>query len=149
MIFPWNKRTHEELDKIQCLLNKLAKSQKEMRVYKQIWDNSNDSMFLLLAPDGNILNANPSAEKLYGYTKEEFIEMKITNLSAEPDKTTLTFTNRLTNVPVRYHINKNGDYFPITATVSFFKEINGTENEYAVVICRPITSEMKKEICDE
>lgn len=149
MKFPWQKITHKELDKIQCLLIKLAKSQKELRMYKQVWDHSNDAMFILLAPEGKILDANPTAETLYGYSKEELLQLKITDVSAEPDKTTETFTNRLIHVPLRQHKNKNRDVFPIAATVSFFKETNGVENEYAVVICRPITSEMKKEICDE
>lgn len=149
MIFPWNKRTHEELDKIQCLLNKLAKSQKELRMYKQVWDHSNDAMFILIAPDGIIMDANTSAEKLYGYKKQELLGMKITDLSDNPEATTGTFVNRLDYVPLRYHKNKDGDVFPITATVSFFKEMNGIENEYAVVMCRLITPEIKREICDE
>jgi PAS domain S-box-containing protein len=95
------------------------------------------------------MDVNPSAENLYGYNKEELLGMKITDLSADPKATTSTFINRLAYVPLRYHKNKDGDIFPITATVSFFKEKNGIENEYAVVMCRLITPEIKKEICDE
>lgn len=149
MIFPWNKRTHAELDRIQCLLKKLANSQKEMRMYKQVWDNSNEAMFILLAPEGRILDANPAALALYGYSKESICELNITDMSADKIGTLSVFKNRTKFVPIRYHKNSDGSVFPITATISFFKETNGQEYEYAAVLCRPITAEMKKEICDE
>lgn len=149
MIFPWDKKAHEELDKIKCLLSKLAKAHKELRMYKQVWEHSADAMFLLLAPDGVILDANPAAVELYGYSVDELLKLKITDISADPEGTTSTFTRRAIHIPFRHHKTKSGFVFPISATISFFKDKNGEEHEYAAVICRPITPTMKHEICDD
>lgn len=147
MRFPWNKKKHAEIDRVQCLLTKLAKSQKEMRMYKQIWDNSAEAMFIVLAPDGKILDANPAALALYGYSKEEICKLLITDMSADVQGTISVFENRTTFVSLRCHKRSDGSKFLITATISYFKEKNGEEHEYAAILCRVITSELKDEIC--
>jgi len=41
--------------------------------FRQIFEQSTDALFLFKAEKRTIINVNPAAEKLYGYTREEFI----------------------------------------------------------------------------
>jgi signal transduction histidine kinase len=50
---------------------------------------------------------------MYGYTHEEFIRLKNTDLSAEPEKTQNTTNTPQQNIPLRYHIRKDGGVFPV------------------------------------
>lgn len=46
------------------------KAEDNLRLYRKIFMNSNDSI-AILAPNGKILEVNPAAQKLYGYSEEE------------------------------------------------------------------------------
>lgn len=129
-------RRRREWDKIECLIRKLAIAQKELRMYKEFWDNSQDAMIFCRASDGRILNVNPSAESLYGYKKEEFCKKTIFEVSGDPLATTYVRDNLIRYVPFRQHINADGNKFPLTATVTYFED-NGN-GKVAALIIRPI-----------
>jgi len=69
------------------------------------------------------LDANEAALKLYGYSKEEFLNIKFTELSLEPEKTYINIHNYTEGnkvfVPIRYHKNKQGRIFPVEITTTF------------------------------
>jgi PAS domain S-box-containing protein len=75
--------TWDIIDKKRTEQN-LAES--EMR-FKTIFKKSKVVMLLIDPKNGNIINANDTAHKFYGYTKEEFTTLSIYNLNTlNPDK---------------------------------------------------------------
>jgi len=55
--------------------------------YRQLFEAESDTIFLIDNDSGNILEANVAATKLYGYSKEELLRRKNSDLSAEPEET--------------------------------------------------------------
>lgn len=95
-------------------------------LYRELFESESDALFLIDNKSSQILKANEAAEALYGYTVKELLQMKNTDLSAEPDKTrdvTLespVIKNNVVFIPLRYHKNKKGEVFPVEITGRFF-----------------------------
>jgi diguanylate cyclase (GGDEF)-like protein/PAS domain S-box-containing protein len=95
--------------------------------YRQLFEAESDSIFLIENETGKILEANSAAEKLYGYTREELLSKKNSDLSSEPDQT-LEVTrssaideDRIVKIPSRFHRKKDGTVFPVEITGRFFQ----------------------------
>jgi PAS domain S-box-containing protein len=126
-------------DKVACLVAKIAKAQKELKRYEAFWNNAQEAFLLLKAPHGNIIDANPAAYVLYGYTKEDILTKTIYDLSDEPECTRQVYESRATSVPFRYHKNADGRRFLISCNLTFFQD-NGN-GEIAALVVRPITEQ--------
>ncbi len=97
--------------------------------YRQLFEVGSDAIFLIDNETGNILQANSAACKIYGYSSEELLTMKNTDLSAEPEQTRkisreiLPVAEQMVTVPLRRHRSKNGKCFPVEITArSFLRE---------------------------
>jgi PAS domain S-box-containing protein len=88
--------------------------------YRQLFEMESDAIFLIHNDTGNILEVNAAAEALYGFSRREFLQLKNTQLSAEPEQTHKATSDRLTQVPIRYHRKKNGTVFPVEITARHF-----------------------------
>ncbi|MDD2696001.1 MAG: PAS domain S-box protein [Anaerolineales bacterium] len=88
--------------------------------YRQLFELESDALFLIDNESGQILEANPAASALYGYSRQELLRLNNTDLSAEPDETTKGATSQATWVPVRYHRKKDGVIFPVEITAQHF-----------------------------
>ncbi len=55
--------------------------------YRNQFINNSSVMFLLDPQDGTILDANRTAERFYGYSREKLLAMKISAINTLPDKT--------------------------------------------------------------
>jgi len=86
--------------------------------YRQLFELEADAILLVDKETGNLIEANRVAESLYGYSREEFLRMKNTELSAEPDETKHATQEALRHIPVRYHRKKDGTIFPVEITVN-------------------------------
>ena len=68
-----------------------TKAQEQLREseekYRQLFEAESDAIFLIDNASGNILEANAAAIALYGYSREELIHKKNSDLSAEPEDT--------------------------------------------------------------
>ena len=64
-------------DQLKRVQSELA--QREASYYRQFADNS--TLMLLVDPDGRILDANPAALRFYGYAKDRFLAMQISDIS--------------------------------------------------------------------
>jgi PAS domain S-box-containing protein len=75
---------------------------------------------------GQIIEANTAASALYGYTYEDLLGKKNSDLSAEPEETrrvtetTPVVADRVVFVPLRFHRKKDGTVFPVEITGRFF-----------------------------
>jgi two-component system, cell cycle sensor histidine kinase and response regulator CckA len=94
--------------------------------YRELLELESDAVFLIDNETGGILEVNNAAIALYGYSREELLAKKNSDLSAEPEKTkeitrqTAAYSNRIVQVPIRYHRKKDGTVFPIEITGRFF-----------------------------
>ncbi len=125
-------------ERIQCLINKLATAQQQLRIYKEFWDYSPDAFLLISCPDGAILDANPAACSLYGYQHEVVTSLNLADISAEHASTRAVWANRLTYIPIRLHKNSDGRKILVTATVSYFTD---QDRMVAACIIRPIINQ--------
>lgn len=98
--------------------------------YRYLFELESDAIFLIDNESGQILEANPAAEALYGYSRAELLQRKNTDLSAEPDQ-----TRKLTRegsaiqeerggkavlVLPRWHHHREGAVFPVEITAQHF-----------------------------
>jgi PAS domain S-box-containing protein len=99
---------------------KLAEAtlQESEEKYRQLFELEADAILLVDKETGNLIEANRVAESLYGYSREKFLRMKNTELSAEPDETRRATQDAQTHIPVRYHRKKDGTIFPVEITVN-------------------------------
>lgn len=130
-----NKKNQEDWNRIQCLLEKLERSQKESRMYKEFWDYAEEAFLLVAVESGEILDANPMACSIYGYSRDEIKQKNITDLSAEPEGTKSVFVEKIHWVPIRYHKNHDETKLLVSASVSYF---NDKAKDVAAIIIRPI-----------
>ncbi len=110
--------------------------------YRSLFENSSDSIFLIDRETLQIIDANPAACRTYGYNLDEFRNMKNTDVSAEPDKTSQSVKEGVLSVFLRYHRKKNGTVFPVEISGGYF-ELNG--RLYHTAFIRDITERIKSE----
>jgi PAS domain S-box-containing protein len=101
-----------------------------------------DALALMDIETGNILDVNKAFINLYGFSKEETLDMKNTDFSAEPEKTKESVQGREIFIPIRYHKKKDGIVFPVEISASIF-EYQGREVLIAAV--RDITDRKQAE----
>ena len=115
--------THGQIVDVTCLgidLTERICAERELKSsedkYRILFELESDAIFLIAKDTGKILEVNASAAALYGYSRDELLTMKNTDLSAEPHKTTQATQEKLREIPVRYHKKKNGMVFPVEIT---------------------------------
>jgi PAS domain S-box-containing protein len=110
--------------------------------YRRLFELESDAIVLVDNEFGQILEANAAAVALYGYSREEWLRMKNTDVSVEPDKTRQVTIEGRAYVPVRRHRKKDGTVFPVEITGSFF-EWRGRKVHVAAI--RDITERLRAE----
>jgi PAS domain S-box-containing protein len=90
--------------------------------YQNLFDLESDALFLIDNKNGQILEVNQAAAAMYGYSRDELLTMKNTDLSAEPEETkkatksTETARGEKVLLPLRWHRRKDGTVFPTEIT---------------------------------
>ncbi|MFW6223092.1 MAG: PAS domain S-box protein, partial [Bacteroidota bacterium] len=95
--------------------------------YRSLFMAEPDPIFLVDENTGMFLDANPAAEDLYGYTHDELLTMKASDLSYEPDETQKAIKiedDNIVHIPERIHKKKNGDKIIVEISARHF-ERNG------------------------
>jgi len=88
--------------------------------YRKLFELHSDSILMVDRGTGEILEANASASKLYGYARKELLATTCYELSAEPDKTRVALEAGQHQVSTRWHRKKDGTIFPVEVFNSFF-----------------------------
>jgi PAS domain S-box-containing protein len=88
--------------------------------YRQLFEMESDALFLVEKASGRILDVNTSAVALYGYDKEELLELCDADLSVDPVPNGKSIDQSLGPILVRLHRKKNGAVFPVEITASHF-----------------------------
>ena len=94
--------------------------------YRLLFNSESDAIVVIDVGSLNLVDVNEAAVDLYGYSREELLALRITDLSAEPEETrhqVISHSGRV-HIPLRYHRKKDGSDFPVEITGRFF-ELNG------------------------
>lgn len=111
--------------------------------YQVLLEQARD-IILFLDMNGNILEANPAAVKAYGYTKEEFLSIKVFDIHGQDDLT-LERIEEFGNQGGLFetcHIRKDGSSFPVEVS-TYGTFIEG--QRVLVSIIRDITERLQVE----
>lgn len=110
--------------------------------YRLLFSAESDAIFMIDADSGQIIDVNPATSIMYGYTKEELLRMKNTDISAEPEKTSQATKNLETHVKFRLHKRKDGTTFPVELSAGFTKY---KDKNIQIVTSRDISARIKSE----
>ncbi len=110
--------------------------------YRQLFELELDALFLIDNVTGEILEVNASAVSLYGYSREELLRMRNTDLSAQPDETRRAMAEKHTLIPTRFHRKKDGTVFPVEITAS---HLTWQGRQAHIAAIRDITARMEAE----
>jgi PAS domain S-box-containing protein len=123
---------------------KLRKNEKK---YRGIFNSVHDSIFIADFETGAIIDANPAACELYGYTKYEMLKLNRTDFVVDLEKMVENIQNNILHLYI-YHKKKDGTIFPVDMYIS---ECIYNERLVRILVVRDITDyklveELKKEI---
>jgi PAS domain S-box-containing protein len=104
--------------------------------YHILFEMELDAVFMLDWETGRVMEANASALRMYGYSAEEFMQLKNVDLSAEPAVTEKSARNKDAVIPLRWHRKKDGTIFPVEITGSYFEYMG---HKVHVAVIRDIT----------
>lgn len=105
--------------------------------YRLVFAQQIDAMSLF-EPSGKLLLVNDSWVELYGYTREEAVEMNVRDVSAEPELTAESIEAlsageaKASRTDVRWHRAKDGTVFPVELTCGSVR-VDGRDVMYAVM----------------
>ncbi|MEN8808753.1 MAG: PAS domain S-box protein, partial [Desulfobacterales bacterium] len=116
--------------------------------YTQLFNNESDAVMIFDATSKQIEDANPATLDLFGYSKEDFANLTVEDISAEKDKTKAAVEGITRGdsdgkyIPLRYFIKKDGIIFPGEIYAGTFIS-NGRKKIIGAV--RDITNRMRAE----
>ena len=90
------------------------------RLYRQLFQLESDAIVLVDAESGRVLEANDAVCTLYGYTRAEWLTMRSTDVSLEPEETRDSAGDGSTWIPIRRHRTKDGSEILVEITASHF-----------------------------
>lgn len=110
--------------------------------YRILFEMEADAIFMVDQESGRFIDANPAAEKLYGFSREEFLQMNAVEISAEPAKTRHALDTQITHIPLRRHRRKDGTVFQVEIIGSYF-DFRGRKTHVTTI--RDITERIRME----
>ncbi len=114
--------------------------------YRQLFATVPDAIFMFDADTRQFIDANESALRLYGYSREEFLKMTLADITAEPEESEKvvkkTMAVRMDRVPLRYHMKRDKTVLPVEASTSMF---DLGERKVICVVIRDITDRKRTE----
>jgi PAS domain S-box-containing protein len=128
-----------DLSERKALEQTLVTSEKK---YRKLFEAESDAIFLIDRETGGILDANPAASRIYGYSHEEFLMLKNIDMSAEPELTRQATLLESVFVPVRYHKKKDGTIFAVEITAGLTELEN---RKVQIVTVRDITERLRSQ----
>ena len=97
-----------------------AASRESERRYRRLFEMEADAIVIVDHSTNRFIDANSAALNMYGYTKDELLQLSPVDLSAEPEKTRQAISESKCNVSSRLHHAKNGFIFPVEIVGDYF-----------------------------
>ena len=133
------RRQQQTTSALQRSVETLRQSEER---YRRLFEAESDAILLVDSQSGRIVDANTSATNLYGYTRDECVSLRVSDVSAEPESTLQAIANRETQISLRRHRKKDGTVFPVEIAASHF---NCQGREVHVAAIRDISKRVQAE----
>jgi len=92
--------------------------------YRELFTTVPDAIMIFDSETRRFVEANQSALNLYGYTREEFLQLAQTEITAEPQASDASIRETLRvkqqHIPIRYHKKRDGTVFPVEISANAF-----------------------------
>ena len=92
--------------------------------YRQVVSSSTDAVMVFDAETREFIEVNEACTSLYGYSRDEFLNMSHSEITSEQeasdDSIQKTLEGKLDSIPLRYHRKKDGSVFPVEISASTF-----------------------------
>ena len=92
--------------------------------YRQVVSTTKDAIMIFDVETREFIEVNKSCEEIYGYRRKEFLTMRHTDITNEPQISECTIRKLITGkrykIPLRYHRKKDGTVFPVEISASIF-----------------------------
>lgn len=89
--------------------------------FRALFDAMVDTLWVIDQETGSFVDVNPAASRMYGYTRKEFLDLEVRDISAEPEETWRSVQESgQVFVPLGYHRRKDGNIFPVQITSNTF-----------------------------
>ena len=121
-----------DITELKISNEKLRKSEEN---YRGIFTSVQDSIFIADSLTGDIIDANPAACELYGYTKYEILKLNRTDFVLDLEKMVENIEHNLQHLYI-YHKKKDGTIFPVDMYIS---ECIYSEELVRIIVVRDIT----------
>ena len=105
--------------------------------YRQLFELESDAVVLVDCETHRFVDVNQSAQRLYGYSREEFLAMTVEAVSEEPEATRATIGSGRGFTPLRWHRKKDGTKFAVEISTNIIPH-QGRRTELATL--RDITA---------
>jgi two-component system cell cycle sensor histidine kinase/response regulator CckA len=128
--------------------NALRESESNLRLFKELINQSNDAIFVIDVKTARILDVNQKAWSNLGYSYDELLAMKVTDVEAvTPDESSWhklmeEIDRQGTMFLEGAHKRKDGHSFPVEVST---RNIVIKDNKYNVAIARDITERKQAE----
>ncbi|HWH71763.1 MAG TPA: PAS domain S-box protein, partial [Candidatus Sulfotelmatobacter sp.] len=114
-------RVLERTAQLQASHEALAESEER---YRRLFQAVSDAVVVLDLETGAVVEVNDAALRQFGYSGEEFLRLKGSDLTAEPEESAAAFqgvlAGKLDRIPLRQYRRKDGTTFPVEISGSVF-----------------------------
>ncbi|MBW8041368.1 MAG: PAS domain S-box protein [Planctomycetes bacterium] len=144
----------EECDLLDAIAQRLGetsqrkKAEHTLRLFRDLVDRSNDSIFVIEPKWGRFLDVNGAACKNLGYEREELLEITVKDINELfPDDSSWTehvkeVRSKGSMVVESLSKRKDGSTFPVEANIKYISE---GKDDYIIAVSRDITERKKAE----
>ena len=92
--------------------------------YRQLFETVADAILVFDGETRRFIDVNEKSCRLYGYSRDEFLQLTYTDVTAEPASSNASIEETLagtrTHVPLCHHKKKDGTLFPVEISSSSF-----------------------------
>jgi len=94
-------------------------------MYRALFETGPDAVLLANHETGKILDCNRASCGLYGYEKDELLQLYISDLTAKLEDSMATTSATEMSQNVSYHLRKDGSFFPASISTNTLPEGEG------------------------
>jgi diguanylate cyclase (GGDEF)-like protein/PAS domain S-box-containing protein len=110
--------------------------------YHSVFEAAKDAILVVDCVTDAVVEANTAACKLYGYTHEELLRLKVKNLSVHWDETDVDRCGGVEEIAIHYHRKKDGTVSPVEIATSDFDRDGRTISTWVI---REVSERMRSE----
>ena len=155
-LLPW-RDSHGDIGGILIfneIITKRKQAEEALRIsevnYRELFNAQPDAIVIVDGRTRRIVDVNPSAQKLYGYSRDDMIGLDPVQLSSEPEKTSDHIRRVVKNlskgipsvVEERLHKKKDGTVFPVELLIG---PVTRDSETMICAIIRDISERQRKE----